>query len=126
MKTKLALLILAVLCFAVWTPAQDPQTAPAMCGTTPVKMPVVRGLRLGLAPRDVKALFPESYADPTGKDEVGYQHSFARAGLVEIAGSEAEKTAMQGIGSIWFEFLDDRLVSFEIDVRFICFVGKYF
>jgi hypothetical protein len=86
-----------------------------MCGNTPVKVPVIRGLKLGMAPADVKALFPESYAGSRSKDEVGFQRVHVNALMGQSLGGDAERTALKGLDSLWFEFLDDRLVSFEID-----------
>ena len=93
------------------------------CSLKLAQSPAVRGIKLGMKVDEVLALFPGSREDNYIKSEisnVGFYsgiETLPRFGVINFAVTPAQystKEKFDGIESLWFTFLDDRLVVYTV------------
>ena len=81
-------------------------------------MPEVRGFRLGQTYDEIVRRFAGKTLTPFGvysrKDEAGHLREHVSGLEFRIGGDAVEKERFKDIQSVYLEFLDDRLVSFEV------------
>nr|MBA3441203.1 hypothetical protein [Pyrinomonadaceae bacterium] len=83
---------------------QTTQTTEPEAKCTLTKAPELRGFRLGMSFSELKARFPELRA--SAPDEFGY---ISQASLEVGSLTGASKTLLDGVYSVRFNFLDERL-----------------
>src|SRR4028118_838868 len=95
--------------------AADTTPQMVMCGQERVKMPEVRGFRLGQTFQEISARFANNRTYPFGKYGRADGIGFRRERLTVYEVDQAEEERLKDIDSVELEFLDDRLVSFVIN-----------
>lgn len=94
-------------------PAQDKQEKPT-CGLALNASPAVNGIRLGMTPDEVFALFPGSKDDKTVRASLAALTPFGNSTFVIKPMDYESKDKFAGINSITFKVLDGRVSSFSI------------
>lgn len=88
------------------------------CGETRVSMPEVRGFRLGQTYQEVAQRFSDDttlgISHSNKADEIGYRSEIISGIALRYGSNKAEAERFKDIRMMQLEFLDDRLISFQI------------
>jgi len=96
-------------------PANSTEQSNANCSLTMAAAPVLKGLKLGMTPDEVLALFPGSKDDEEVKDHLARPLSqFGVSELVVRPAKFESKEKFAGINHITFSLLDGRVSSFSV------------
>lgn len=113
MKQLLALITILVLATLTFAQTQTENSSTRRCELTLAQSPIIRGLKLGMTPDEVLALFPGRSENPTIRSALADAPKAFGVARFTVTPARSEKP-FEGVNLFDFEFVDNNLTAFYV------------